>query len=69
MSTGDTRTHRREPFDLRSERGAARADEPNSLAWKRLLIGLGSGVFVIAVSLNGCGGSSDAIEIPEAAKT
>jgi hypothetical protein len=37
-------------------------------AWKRLLIGFCSGGFLIVVALHGCGGSSEPIEIPEAAK-
>jgi len=40
----------------------------NRAAWKRLLIGLCSGVSLIAAALNGCGGSSEVREIPEAAK-
>jgi hypothetical protein len=40
----------------------------NRAAWKRLLIGLCSGVSLLAATLNGCGRSSDVMEIPEAAK-
>ena len=38
------------------------------VAWKRLLIGFCSGGILIAVALHGCGGSSEPIEIPDAAK-
>ena len=46
----------------------ARPVRTSRAAWKRLLIGLCSGVSLIAAAINGCGGSSEVREIPEAAK-
>ncbi len=53
------------PLDIEKEERSVRTIR---VAGKRLLIGFCSGGFLIAVALHGCGGSSEPIEIPEAAK-
>jgi hypothetical protein len=53
------------PLDIEKEERSVRTIR---VAWKRPLIRFCSGGLLIAVTLHGCGGSSDPIEIPEAAK-